>query len=120
MDGQYLDLGLADALGSVRAEIAALKERERQLRAAILASPGTETGREFDVFVRRGTSRRLNRSALPDRILNDPRYWIESVTTTVVTRARDVATSRASGQCGPPAQAALRATAEEGLVIEDM
>ena len=88
MDGQYFEFGLADALGSVRAEIAALKAREEGVRRAILVSPVRETGREFDVFVRRSTQRRINKDALPAAILNDPRYWTERRTETVITRSK--------------------------------
>ncbi|HKK98088.1 MAG TPA: hypothetical protein VJ928_07880 [Marivita sp.] len=88
MDGSFLDYGLADALGSVRAEIAALRAREADLRRAILASRNPENGREFDVFVRRGVSRRINKDALPPDILRTPKYWIETRTSSVVTRPR--------------------------------
>ena len=119
MDGQYFEFGLADALGSVRAEIAALKTREAQLRAAILAAPRPETGREFEVFIRQSTSRRLNRAALPDAILSDPRYWIETATTTVLTRARSDTQVR-PGRSGRSCRDALRKEADNFDVIEDM
>jgi len=120
MDGQYFELGLADALGSVRAEIAALKDREQHLRAAILASPRRETGREFDVFIRRTTSRRLNRAALPDAILSDPRYWTETVTETVLTRARNGPPRRSFDQPGPAGHMSRRTEPEDNDVMEDM
>jgi hypothetical protein len=99
MDGSFFEYGLADALGSVRAEIAALKAREAELRAAILASPQRETGREFEVFVRRGTSRRINHDALPSDVLHSPEYWTETRTVTVITRPRS---ARARGPVSAP------------------
>lgn len=120
MHGHYFELGLADALGSVRAEIAALKEREAHLRAAILASPRRETGREFDVFIRRNTSRRLNRAALPDAILSNPRYWIETTTTTFLTRTRATAPVPKMDQAVRPPHAGMREEGEDFDVIEDI
>ena len=44
--------------------------------------------REFDVFVRRSTHRRINKDALPAAIQNDPRYWTERRTETVIKRSK--------------------------------
>ena len=79
--------GLADALGTIREEIRALKMREAELRKAILAAPlpEAEGGAEFALRIKRGTSRRFNRDALPPDILDDPRYWTTQETVTVST-----------------------------------
>lgn len=120
MDGNWQNWGLADALGSIRAEIKVLKAREAELRRAILSAPGSEDGQEFRVIVRRGTARRFNRDALPAHILEDPRYWTERETVTVVTRALEMDT----GQSRPPPagtpRVGLSEKEEEFDVIEDI
>lgn len=120
MDGQYFEFGLADALGSVRAEITALKEREAHLRAAILASRSCETGREFEVFIRTGTSRRINRAALPDAVLTDRRFWTETSTTTVITRPRNAPPSAREDRRHVSHLAQPERKEEDFTVIEDI
>lgn len=81
--------GLADALGDVRGQIRALREREAQLRQAILdARPnGTVEGGQYVVELRQQTRRRFDPKFLPDHIRNDPRYWTVTSSAAVITRA---------------------------------
>ena len=88
------DMSLADIaeeLGELRAFIQRLKSREAQLREAVLThSPNRPVkGANFELSLRFGTSRRIDRSRLPLRILNDNLYWVESQTITVLTRPRE-------------------------------
>lgn len=80
---------LADALGAIRVQIRALKAREAELRAALLAARpnGTVAGRQFEVELRESTRRVLDRARLPSAILDDERFWKTSVSQTLLTRA---------------------------------
>lgn len=100
--------GLVDALGDVRRQIASLKAREAELRAAILeARPnGHVTGRDFMLEVRRQTRRRFNPKALPRHLQDDPRFWSVTHSQTVLTRP-----APGSVRTGP--------AWEEGEVIEE-
>ena len=88
---------LADALGAVRAEIRALKARETELRAALIAARpnGPVTGRHFEVQIRTKERRVFDRDALPKAILGDHRFWMTKASQTVVTRAFDTGPSHA-------------------------
>ncbi len=46
-------------------------------------------GTRYEVQVVTGSSRRFDRAALPDSILQDPRYWREVITRTITARAID-------------------------------
>ena len=80
---------LADALGTVREKIKALKAREADLRSALLDARlnGPVAGHRFAVSIRESTRRSIDTQALPDSILRDDRFWKTSVTRTVLTRS---------------------------------
>ncbi|MEL7176289.1 MAG: hypothetical protein AAGK28_07175 [Pseudomonadota bacterium] len=82
---------LADELGAIRAQMRRLKDREAVLRRALLdRRPNAPVaGTQYVVHVRHGTSRRFDRAALPNEILQNPRYWRDVPTKTVVTVACD-------------------------------
>ena len=80
---------LADELGAVRDQMKAPKARDAALRQALLAlcPNGPVTGTRYAVQIVRGSSRRFDRAALPDSILQDPRYWKTVTTNRVTARA---------------------------------
>ncbi|MEL7212540.1 MAG: hypothetical protein AAGK92_07750 [Pseudomonadota bacterium] len=82
---------LADELGAIRAHVKALKAREQAVRQALLAARpnGRVTGMRYAVRVVNSTSRRFDRAALPDAILQDPRYWREVCSLTVTAQPLD-------------------------------
>jgi hypothetical protein len=79
---------LADALGAIREDIKTLKQREAELRAALLVARcnGPVAGSRFVVSVRESSRRSIDMDALPDAIHRDDRYWKISTTRTVVTK----------------------------------
>ncbi|SIN79422.1 hypothetical protein [Vannielia litorea] len=81
---------LADALGAIRAQMAVLKTCEAALRRALVeARPnGPVTGAAFTVTLHHGTRRRLDPTRLPAYIRDDPAFWRESRSTTLVTTPR--------------------------------
>lgn len=93
MDAQTDAAALADMLGQVREEIKALKDREAELRARILSRRANAPleGAHFTVSVRRSTRRSFNAKALPPEIREDPRYWTETESQTVLVKPRQKA-----------------------------
>ncbi|MBY6151874.1 hypothetical protein KUV47_01515 [Vannielia litorea] len=81
---------LADALGAIRAQMAALKTCEEALRAALIASRPTAPveGAAFTVTVCHNTRRSLDPTRLPAYIRDDPAFWRESASISVVTTLR--------------------------------
>ncbi|KMW58844.1 hypothetical protein AIOL_003825 [Candidatus Rhodobacter oscarellae] len=81
---------LADALGQVRAEMKALKAREEALREALLEARANAPiqGERFVATIRRGTRRSFDAKSLPAAIRDDPRYWKETASCTVLIRER--------------------------------
>ncbi|MCB1328457.1 MAG: hypothetical protein KDK28_02940 [Maritimibacter sp.] len=99
---------LADALGVVRAEIQALKAREAELRAALIAARpnGPLTGRHYEVTLRPSRRRLFDRTRLPQEILDDARYWKTSVSQTLVARALSGANATGGEAAGTRGRAA--------------
>ncbi|MGR3793856.1 hypothetical protein [Vannielia sp. SX4] len=91
---------LADALGAIRAQMAALKTCEEALRAALIAArpTGPVEGAAFTVTVCQSTRRSLDPTRLPAYIRDDPAFWRESRSTMVVTRAVAVASAQPEAQ----------------------
>ena len=81
---------IAEELGELRAFLQCLKSREAQLREAVLTRRPNRSikGANFELSLRFGTSRRIDRSRLPSRILQNNLYWLETLTITVLTRPR--------------------------------
>ena len=81
---------LADELGAVRDRIKSLKAREGALRRLLSDARANAPveGTRYFVTVRHGTARRFDRAALPDAILQDPRYWKQVSTKTVTSTLR--------------------------------
>ncbi|QDC08853.1 hypothetical protein FHY55_06180 [Oceanicola sp. D3] len=81
-------IALADALGAIRAQIKALKACEAELRRALIeARPNAAVeGEAYTVTLRHSTRRVLDKSRLPAYIRDDPAFYRESRSTTVVTR----------------------------------
>ncbi|MCO6383176.1 hypothetical protein [Oceanicola sp. 502str15] len=79
---------LADALGAIRAQMAALKTCEAALcRALIAARPiGPVRGDAFTVSLHHATRTRLDPSRLPAYIRDDPAFYLSAPSTTVITR----------------------------------
>ena len=79
---------VAEELGALREALKLAKEREAELREALLrARPnGPFTTGGFEVTLKRGTARRFDKTRLPVSIHNDPRYWTTTETVTVHTR----------------------------------
>ncbi len=77
---------IADELGDIRALIRTLKAREEELRRRVLdrRPNGDTSGARWALSVRHGNRRSLNRAALPPSILDDPKYWKETPSQTVV------------------------------------
>lgn len=82
---------IADELGDIRALIRTLKARERELRQRVIdRRPNDATsGARWQLQVRHGTRRAFNRKALPPDIQEDPRYWVEKPTQTLVCKLLD-------------------------------
>ncbi len=80
---------IADELGDLRALIRTLRAREAVLRDRILsARPNAPLeGAGWVVTVRSATTRRFDPLTLPDAIREDPRYWKEKTTQTVLARS---------------------------------
>jgi len=66
----------ADALGYIREEIAALKQREAELKARLIAEGGLE-GEAYDVEFCEVRRKVFRYDRLPRALLCDPRYWDE-------------------------------------------
>ncbi len=81
---------LADALGAIRAQMAALKTCEEALRAALIAArpTGPVEGAAFTVTVCHSTRRSLDPTRLPAYIRDDPAFWRENVSVSVETTPR--------------------------------
>lgn len=76
----------ADELAELRAEIARLKTREAQLRAALLAAPPEGLGgRWHRVEVSQHRIRQFDPLLLPAAIRENPAFWRERVQTNVRT-----------------------------------
>ncbi|MEM9850881.1 MAG: hypothetical protein AAF761_02670 [Pseudomonadota bacterium] len=84
---------IADELGDLRTLIRTLKAREAELRRRVIdRRPNDVTaGTKWTLEVRHGTRKSLNRKALPQNILDDPRYWTETATETLICRSVDEA-----------------------------
>jgi hypothetical protein len=75
----------ADELAEIRAEIARLRLRERQLRQHFLQNPDQgDKGRWSCVQVSVTHQRRFSTALLPDHILSDPRYLETTVVQSVI------------------------------------
>ncbi|MCL7465124.1 hypothetical protein [Phaeovulum sp. NW3] len=81
---------LADELADIRAEIARLKRREAELRAAYLTQPDLpKVGRRMKVELVTQRSTIFDPRLLPAEIRNNPAYQREKVTRTLRTVALD-------------------------------
>ena len=87
----------ADALGYIREEIAALKQREAELKSRLIAE-GELAGDAYDVEFCEVRRRVFRYDLLPPDLLRDPRYWDErlSVELRVVERTIDFGEARLS------------------------
>jgi hypothetical protein len=77
-------------LGQVREEIKVLKAREAAIREEILdlRMNAPLEGASHVVTVRRGVRRSFDKALLPEHIREDPRYWKETESQTVVVKPR--------------------------------
>ena len=81
-------ISLADELADIRAEIARLRHRESQLRAALIAAPASLRGgrwAEVEVSLRKRLV--FNPYLLPAEIRQDPRYWEDRAHHVVAVKA---------------------------------
>ena len=80
-------LSPTDALGYIREEIAALKQREAELKSRLIAE-GVEEGDTYDAELCEVRRKVFRYDRLPRAILCNPRYWDErfSVEVRVVAR----------------------------------
>lgn len=87
----------ADALGYIREEIAALKQREAELKSRLIAE-GVEEGEAYSVELCEVRRKVFRYDRLPRALLCDPRYWDErlSVELRVVERSVDLGGARLS------------------------
>ncbi|MCW9043356.1 MAG: hypothetical protein OQK05_08430 [Pseudopelagicola sp.] len=87
----------ADALGYIREEIAALKQREAELKARLIAE-GVEAGEAYEVEFCEVRRKVFRYDRLPRALLCDPRYWDErfSIELRVVERTVDFGRARLS------------------------
>lgn len=76
----------ADEIGDIRRDIKALKAREAALRKLLLHGPDEVCGEAHQVSLHRSRRRVLCREKLPTAVLNNPAYWEERETVTVVCR----------------------------------
>jgi len=86
----------ADELAEIRAEIRRLKAREAELREALLETGGAD-GLNWHVTIVEQRRRTLDREALPAAILDDPRYWKDSVSRIVKTVPKEGGAPEAAG-----------------------
>lgn len=79
---------MAEELGDLRARIRQLKQREAELRQAVLAARpnGPVRGRDWVVSVRLSTARRFDKALLPRTVRDDPAYYSTKQTATVLTK----------------------------------
>ncbi len=78
---------LADALGAIRAQMAALRACEAELVRAITEAgpPGPVAGSRFTATLHHSRQRSIDPARLPSYIRDDPAFWQEIIRTTVVT-----------------------------------
>ncbi len=79
----------ADALGYIREEIAALKQREAELKSRLIAE-GEVEGEAYDVEFCEVRRKVFRYDRLPRAMLCDPRYWDERVSVELRVRDRTV------------------------------
>lgn len=75
----------ADEMGLIRLQLKDLKAREQKLRRDFLKLRSAQYGDEWKVEVVPQRRRTFVRDALPDDIVNDPRYWRETISYIVKT-----------------------------------
>lgn len=80
-------LSPADALGYIREEIAALKQREAELKSRLIAD-GVEGGDAYDAELCEVRRKVFRYDRLPRAILCNPRYWDERLSVEVRVVAR--------------------------------
>ena len=76
-----------DEFARIRAEIQTLEIREKVLRDGFLRPDARLRINGFEVIVKTQPRRVFQKARLPAMILNDPSYWLESVSKVVTVKA---------------------------------
>jgi len=97
---------LADELADIRSEIARLKRREAELRAAFLTQPGLpRSGRRNQVELVVQRTRIFDPRLLPAEIRANPAYQRDKVTRTLRTAPVDTPQQAPAFEVSPPPRA---------------
>ena len=76
-----------EEFAGLKARIKAMEDRAAVLRASFLRPGARLSSNQHEVIVRRQVRQVLRKDLLPPEILDDPRYWSETVSEVVLVRA---------------------------------
>ena len=88
----------ADEFAEIRAQIANLERRSKELRTAFVSGLAPLKGSKSEVVISRKPRRSFNQSALPKYILEAPELWTTTETIYIVAKALDDAGGRPKPQ----------------------
>ena len=75
-----------DHYAKLKSEIRGLEEQAATLRAAFLRPGARLRSNQHEVVIRRQSRRVFQKDLLPPAVLNDPRYWSETLSEVVMVR----------------------------------
>ena len=84
-----------DEFARIRAEIQTLEAREKVLRASFLRPEARLRSNGFEVTVKNQIRRVFQKDRLAAAVLNDPSYWLQSISQIVTVKALGAATDKA-------------------------
>jgi hypothetical protein len=108
----------ADEYALIKAHIRLLEDRANALRQDFLSGAAPLRSPVHQVLIRQQTRRTFQRDLLPQPILADPRYWLETRSPIVTVSLCDASGSRQPHQLSAPMPARRRpAHRDDDLVL---